>query len=94
MQEPLPRHRAQVLDIARRHGVSRVRVFGSYARGEAGADSDIDLLVDVACPTSAWFPAGLALELEALLGRTVDVVTEPALHPFIREKVLQEAVEL
>ena len=61
--------------IAARHGAYNVRVFGSTVRGEAGPESDVDLLVDVGPTHSRWFPAGLILDLEELLGRGVDVVT-------------------
>jgi predicted nucleotidyltransferase len=77
--------------IAAKHGVKNVRIFGSAARGEALPESDIDLLVDVAGPTSSWFPAGLVIDLEELLGRQVEVVTEKALNPYIRDYVLSEA---
>jgi hypothetical protein len=86
--------RDEILDIARRHGASNVRVFGSVARGEAGPDSDIDFLVDVGSDHSAWFPAGLLADLEDLLGRPVDVVTENGLYWYIRERVIREALPL
>lgn len=86
--------RREVLDIATRHGARNVRMFGSVVRGEAGHESDIDLLVDVGPDHSPWFPAGLEADREALLGRPVDVVTEDALHWYIRERVLAEAVPL
>ncbi|HIJ72887.1 MAG TPA: DNA polymerase subunit beta [Candidatus Hydrogenedentes bacterium] len=86
--------RAQILETASRHGVSEVRVFGSVVSGHAHADSDIDFLVKASDSTSPWFPVGLMLELEELLGRKVDVVTEDALHWYIREKVLAQAVPL
>ena len=78
--------------IAARHGARNVRVFGSVARGEAGPESDVDLLVETGPATSAWFPGGLVADLEAVLGRRVDVVTERALAPDLRERVLREAV--
>lgn len=81
-----------IRDIAEKHGAINVRVFGSVARGDAGPDSDVDLLVDAAAVTSAWFPGGLVADLEALLGRRVDVVTERGLMPELRERVLREAV--
>ena len=56
--------------------------------------SDIDLLVSPGPETSSWFPAGLILDLESLLGRRVDVVTEKGLNPHLREQVLREAVPL
>ena len=86
--------RQEIERIASEHGVRNVRVFGSVARGEAGPDSDIDLLVQVGPVTSSWFPAGLILDLEDLLGCRVEVVTERALNPDIRDRVLQEAVPL
>jgi len=86
--------RDDIQNIAARHGVYNVRVFGSAARGEGGPESDIDLLVEAGPTTSSWFPAGLILDLEKILGRRVEIVTENGLNPFIREYVLREAVPL
>lgn len=86
--------REDILAIAGKHGACNVRVFGSAARGEAGPDSDVDLLVDVLPVHSAWFPGGLLIELEQLLGRKVDIVEPDGLHWYIRDKVLSEAVPL
>ena len=86
--------RDQILAVTRRHGVTRVRVFGSMARDDARADSDVDLLLDVGPNPSPWFPGGLVSELEILLGRRVQVVTERGLDDLSLEKVLQEAVPL
>lgn len=83
--------RDDIQQIAARHGVVRMCVFGSVARGETTPESDVDLLVDTGPVTSAWFPAGLILDLEALLGRRVDIVTERALRPDLRDYVLREA---
>ena len=92
---PLPdlvkQRREDILRVAAKHGAYDVRVFGSYARGDAGPNSDLDLLVVAGPDHSAWFPAGLVADLEELLGLRVDVVTEAALHWFIRETVLGEA---
>ena len=86
--------REDVLEVAQRHGVTSIRVFGSVARGEESADSDIDLLITTGPKVSPWFPAGLILELEQLLGRHIDIVTESGLNPLIRDQVLTEAVTL
>ena len=86
--------RHEILSVARRHGVTRVRVFGSMARGDAGPTSDLDLLVDVGPATSPWFPGGLVAELEALLNLRVQVVTERGLDQLLRDRVLKEAVPL
>ena len=94
MMRLLNEKRNEINAIASRHGAHNVRVFGSAARGEAGPDSDIDFLIDVGETTSSWFPAGLILDLEKILGRRVEVVTTRALNPYIRDQVLREAKPL
>lgn len=92
--ELLQHRRDDIQRIAAKHGAYNVRIFGSVVRGEAGPESDIDLLVERGSTTSSWFPAGLVLDLEELLGRRVEIVTEKALNPYLRERVLREAVPL
>lgn len=92
--ELLRAKREEILRIAARHGVRNIRVFGSAARGEATEDSDLDLLVEVGPHPSSWFPSGLILDLEELLGRKVDVVTETSVHWLLRRRILKEAVPL
>ena len=87
----LQEKRQEIFQIAARHGVRNIRVFGSAARGEAGEGSDLDLLIEAGPQRTPWFPGGLIAELEELLGCRVDVVTEKALHWYIRDRVLQEA---
>ena len=94
IQEVIHEKREDIERIAIKHGARNVRMFGSAARGEEMPDSDIDLLIDVGPDTTSWFPAGLILELEELLGCRVDVVTERGLDPEIRDHVLHEAVPL
>ena len=72
--------------IAAAHGAYNVRVFGSVARQEARPDSDIDFLIDVGPTTSAWFPAGLILDLEELLGHRVEAVAAKGLHKALRDR--------
>jgi uncharacterized protein len=87
--------RTQILAIAEQHGAFNVRVFGSVARGEATVDSDVDFLIDYdRSRRSAWFPAGLIIDLQDLLGRSVDVATVDMLKERIRDRVLQDAVVL
>jgi len=86
--------REAILATAARHGVTKVFVIGSFARGEARSDSDLDLLIDRGPHRTPFFPGGLVADLEELLGRRVDVVTEAALPRVIREAVLKEAVPL
>jgi predicted nucleotidyltransferase len=83
--------RDEILRVAERHGARNVRVFGSAVGGEATEESDLDLLVEVGEQTSPWFPAGLVDELEELLGRPVDVVTEDGLYWLIRRRILRDA---
>jgi predicted nucleotidyltransferase len=87
--------RREVLKLAEKHGAFNVRIFGSVARGEADEQSDIDFLVDYSLEKiSPWFPAGLVLDLEQLLGCNVDIATEAALKDRIKDRVLNEAVPL
>ena len=84
--------RQEVLRTAGRYGARHDRVFGSAARGEADAQSDVDFLVELDSGRSLLDLGGLQFELEALLGRPVDVVTERGLKARIRERVLREAI--
>jgi predicted nucleotidyltransferase len=93
-QKLLADKREDILRIAARHGAFNVRLFGSAARGDMRADSDIDLLVDVGPQHSSFFPGGLVADLEALLGRRVDVVESEGLHWYLRDQILNEAVPL
>ena len=94
IQQLLHEKRDDIKRIAAEHGAYNIRVFGSVARREERPESDIDLLIDAGRTTSSWFPAGLILALEALLGRRIQVVTEKALHPDLRDHVLREAIPL
>lgn len=87
----LAKLREEILEVARRHGASNLRVFGSVARGDDDADSDVDFLVDLEKGRSLLDLGGLQFDLERLLECRVDVVTENGLRPRIRERVLSEA---
>ena len=90
----LEESREEILRIATRYGARNVRVFGSVARGEEGPDSDVDFLVQFDADRSLLDHVGLVQELEDLLGRKVQVTTEDALHWYIRDRVLEQAVPL
>jgi len=92
--ELLQEKRDEIQRIAARHGAYNLRVFGSIARGDASPDSDVDFLISVGPKTTPWFPGGLVADLEQLLGRRVDVVTDRSLSPLIRDEVVKEAVPL
>ena len=86
-------NRSAIDKLCRRFHVARLEVFGSAVDGNFDVHrSDIDFLVKTGVVTSPWFPAGLIEDLERLLGRKVEVITENALHWYIQDKILQEAV--
>jgi uncharacterized protein len=86
--------RTEILALARKHGARNVRVFGSVARGDAGSDSDVDILVELEPGRSLLDHAALMIDLSDLLGCKVDVVTDRGIRPRIRDRVLREAVPL
>ncbi len=86
--------REEILRIAAAHGARRVRLFGSAARGQATDTSDIDLLVDLEPGRSLLDHPAMIVDLERLLGRRVDVVTERGLRPRVRDAILRQAVPL
>jgi len=94
MNSDLQSHRGEILKLALLHGVANVRVFGSLARGEGVEGSDLDLLVTLENGRSLLDIVGLKQDIEDLIHRPVDVVTERALSPYLRERVLLEAVPL
>lgn len=92
--QELRRERRRLLDAADRHGVSRLRVFGSLARGEAEATSDIDLLVDLKPGRTLIDLAAFRREAGEILNLPVDVATVDMLKERIRDEVLNEALPL
>lgn len=94
LEDRLQEKREDILHLAEKYGAYNVRVFGSVARGEADAESDIDLLVDMERDRSLLDLAGFLIEAEDLLECKVDAVTEKGLRGRIRERVLKEAVAL
>ena len=92
ISEIIASRREAILAAATRHGVTSIKVFGSVARGDAREDSDVDFLVEVGPQHSAFFPGGLVLDLEEILGRHVDVVEPEGLHHLLKDQVLREAV--
>lgn len=86
--------REDINRIAAAHGAQNVRVFGSVRRGEANSSSDLDLLVEMSEGRSLFDLIALGDELEEALGVEVDVVTEGSLSPYLRDRILAEAVAL
>lgn len=94
MEELLLPHQEEIRAAVRRFGVDRIWVFGSVRRREATKGSDVDLMVRWGRPHSVLDRSALALELEAILGRRVDLVNEGGLHWAITPQVESERVPL
>jgi hypothetical protein len=90
----LDRHREEILRLAAAHGARNVRLFGSIARGDAAPDSDIDVLVSMEQGRTLLDLVGLWQDLEGLLGRPVDLLSDGGLSPYLRDRILTEAVAL
>jgi len=94
LPEGLKEKRGDILRVAASHGARDVWIFGSLARNIAGPTSDIDVLVALAPGRSRLDMIAIKQDLEDLLSCEVDVVTEAALSPYIRERVPRQAVGL
>lgn len=92
--ELLQANRERILQTASQYGAYNVRIFGSVARGEADASSDVDFLVEMEPGRSLFDLGGLLMDLQELLNCKVDIVTEKGLRQRIRERVLREAISL
>ncbi|MBN2316421.1 MAG: nucleotidyltransferase family protein [Sedimentisphaerales bacterium] len=92
--ELLRQRRDEILKLASQHGARNVRVFGSAARGEANADSDIDFLVELETDRTLFDLGALLMDLQDLLGRKIDIVTDDSIYWLLRRKILKEAVSL
>jgi len=91
IEQTLKQKRDDILKIASRYGAKKIRVFGSVVRGEDRPDSDVDFLVDLEEGRSLMDLGGLLMDLQKLLGRNVDIVTEKGLHWYIKDRILREA---
>lgn len=92
--EIIRNHRRQILELASKRGVQSVSVFGSVARGDEGADSDIDLLVEPDPGCSLLDLISLKHDIEDLTGRNVDVISKKGLSPYLADQIIEEAIPL
>lgn len=92
--ELLRQQRSEILKLASQHGARNVRIFGSAARGEAEADSDIDFLVELEPDRTLFDLGALLMDLQDLLGRKIDIVTDDSIYWLLRRKILKEAIPL
>ena len=90
----LKSQRTDILRLASQYGATHVRVFGSLARGEAGPSSDIDFLVQMERGRSLLDLIELSQELESVLQRKVDILTDDGLSPYLKEHIQAEAIPL
>lgn len=86
--------RPVVLRVTQRYGVTNVRIFGSFARGEQRKTSDVDLLVDLPDGMTLFDLSGLKIDLEEALKRKVDVIPARTIKPLLRDRILAEACAL
>jgi uncharacterized protein len=82
---------AAIREVCQRHGIERLRVFGSFARGDARPGSDVDLIADFTDPKSLLDLVRIEREFAETLGRPVDLLTVASLSPYLRDRVLLEA---
>ena len=94
LRQRLNEFRPQLLAVARRHGASNLRIYGSIATGHEHSGSDLDLLVDLPDDQSLLGLISLRQDLEDLLGCSVDVTEAETLHPLIRAQILEQALAL
>ncbi len=86
--------REEIMHLAVKYGARNIRIFGSAARGEASPESDIDFLVTIEKGRSLLDVIGLSQDLEELMGRKVDVITDGGISPYLRDKIYSEAIPL
>jgi|WetSurMetagenome_2_1015567.scaffolds.fasta_scaffold1222005_2 uncharacterized protein len=92
--EEIDQIKNKILPVLKEAGVTRSSLFGSYARGEAVDDSDIDILVEVPGGTGLFAFAALQVKLEEVLQKKVDLVTYKSIHPLIRQNILKEQIAI
>ena len=92
LKELATKKRGEILAITRKYGARRIRLFGSITRGDERPDSDFDFLVELEAGRSLLDLGGMQMDLQELLGRKVDVVTEKGVRERIRDKIFQEAI--
>ena len=92
--EELKEKRRQIFAVAKRHGARRIRVFGSLAKGESRRDSDVDFLIELEPGRTLLDVVAIKQDLEDLLQRQVDVVTEDAVSPYLKDEIVTQAISL
>lgn len=94
LSKTLSNKREEILRISTAHGATNLRVFGSVSHGEATDKSDLDLLINLEPGRTLIDIIAIKRDIEDLLGCAIDVVTENAVSPYIREQIRKEAISL
>lgn len=94
IRDMLHERQEEIKKIATKHGAFDIRVFGSVVRGEDNPRATLIFWLKLRRRRPPWFPGGLIADLEEMLGRRVEVVTENGLNPLIRDRVIHEAIPL
>ena len=94
LKNALKQRRGEIIRIAHQYGVHNIRIFGSVRKETERPDSDVDFLVDLEKGRSLLDLGGMVFDLQQLLGRNVDIVTEKGLHWYLKETILNEAEPL
>jgi len=94
MNNLITSNKVSILKLAQQHGIRNVRLFGSMVRDDATSESDVDFLVDLEEGRDLFDLGELSMDLQDLLHRKVDLVTESSLNTKIGERILGEAVSL
>lgn len=95
MFKDIERIKPKIVKILRKHGVARAGIFGSYARGEAKKDSDIDILIEVNGKEFSLIDlVGLEMELKRAIKKKVDLITYKVISPYLRERIIKEEVRI
>jgi len=93
MRPELKAIKSKIIRVLRKHDVAKAGIFGSYARGEQKKNSDIDILIQP--PKGIGFEfVGIKLELEAKLGKKVDLLTYKSIHPYLKKYILTDEVRI
>jgi len=92
--EQIKENRDQILSIALSHGADKLRLFGSVVRGEEQSDSDVDFLVTMLPGYDLLDLVALERELEGVLHRKADMVSDEEVSPYLRDRIFQEAVAI
>lgn len=94
MRSDIDQIKNKILPILKQAGVKKSSLFGSYVRGEAKEDSDIDILIEPPKKMSLFDLAGLKLDLEEVLGKEVDIITYNSIHPLLKGYILKDQIKI